>query len=56
VVTFQGIMGIDEGKKAVLNMDARAQQIPAPATAFARRHSTDCAAGNPIQHASGLIS
>ena len=28
--TFQGIMGSDEGKKAVLSMDARAQQIPAP--------------------------
>jgi hypothetical protein len=31
MVTFQGIMGsIDEAKKAVLNMDARAHQIPAP--------------------------
>jgi hypothetical protein len=31
MVTFQGIMrSIDEAKKAVLNMDARAHQIPAP--------------------------
>ncbi len=30
MLTFQGIMGsIDEAKKAVLNMDARAHQIPA---------------------------
>jgi hypothetical protein len=28
------IMGIDEAKKAVLNMDARAQRIPAPAIAL----------------------
>jgi hypothetical protein len=28
------IMGIDEAKKAVLNMDARAQQLAAPATAL----------------------
>jgi hypothetical protein len=34
VLTFQGIMGIDAAKKAVLNMDARAQQLAAPATAF----------------------
>jgi hypothetical protein len=30
VLTFEGSMGIDEMKKAVLNMDARAHQIPAP--------------------------
>jgi hypothetical protein len=30
VVTFEGSMGIDEMKKAVLNMDARAHQIPVP--------------------------
>jgi hypothetical protein len=30
VLTFVGSMGIDEMKKAVLNMDARAQQIPVP--------------------------
>jgi hypothetical protein len=30
VLTFVGSMGIDEAKKAILNMDARAQQIPAP--------------------------
>jgi hypothetical protein len=31
MVTFQGIMGsIDEAKKAVVDMDARAGQIPAP--------------------------
>jgi hypothetical protein len=30
VLTFEGSMGIDEMKKAVLDMDARAQQIPAP--------------------------
>jgi hypothetical protein len=33
MVTFQGIMGsLDEAKKAVVDMDVRAQQIPAPAT------------------------
>jgi len=33
VVTFQGIMGsIDEAKKAVVDMDVRAQQIPTHAT------------------------
>jgi hypothetical protein len=30
VLTFEGSMGIDEMKKAVRNMDARAHQIPAP--------------------------
>ena len=30
VLTFAGSMGIDEMKKAVMNMDARAHQIPAP--------------------------
>jgi hypothetical protein len=30
VVTFEGSMGIDEIKKAVRSMDARAHQIPAP--------------------------
>jgi hypothetical protein len=30
VLTFEGSMGIDEMKKAVINMDARAHQIPAP--------------------------
>ena len=30
VLTFEGSMGLDEAKKAVLKMDARAQQIPAP--------------------------
>jgi hypothetical protein len=29
VLTFEGSMGLDAAKKAVLNMDARAQQIPA---------------------------
>jgi hypothetical protein len=33
MVTFQGIMGsIDEAKRAVVNMDARAQQIPVPSS------------------------
>jgi hypothetical protein len=33
VVTFQGIMGsVDEAKKAVVDMDVRAHQIPAHAT------------------------
>jgi hypothetical protein len=30
VLTFEGSMGIDEMKRAVRNMDARAHQIPAP--------------------------
>jgi hypothetical protein len=30
VLTFEGSMGHDEAKKAVLNMDARAQEISAP--------------------------
>ncbi len=34
MLTFQGFMGIDEGKKAVLNMDARAQQIPGVGSKF----------------------
>ena len=34
MVTFEGIMDFDAAKKAVLNMDARAQQIRGPATAL----------------------
>jgi hypothetical protein len=30
ILTFQGIMGIDAAKKAVLDMDARAHQVPVP--------------------------